>query len=164
MRVGCHWRPQNFYQGGWSRYRNNYTGWIRSKQDQLRLPRKAPQLAPPELETARACVKSTHHAWFWCALLIWTTSTSPDQKRDFSLIPKSNIFVFHIRANIFNQTLLLTIDDSWGLTFRNKNPWRPLQVLTPILCLKIRSKPSQHVISVIDLTSMDNTNYRNFDL
>ena len=64
--------------------------------------RKVPQLAPPELETARACVKSTHYAWFWRALLIWASSSSPDKKRDFSLIPKSNIFVFRIRENIFN--------------------------------------------------------------
>ena len=31
-------------------------------------------------------------------------------------------------------------------------PWRPLQVHTPALCLKIRSKSFQHTISVIDLT------------
>jgi hypothetical protein len=31
------------------------------------------------------------------------------------------------------------------------------------LFLKMRSLPSQHMFSVIDLTSMDTTNYKNFD-
>jgi hypothetical protein len=58
------------------------TGGIRSKQNKLWLDRKAPSLAPPELKTVRAWAKSTNQAWFESATLIWTTSTSPDQKRD----------------------------------------------------------------------------------
>jgi hypothetical protein len=51
----------------------------RRLQNQLRLARKVPLLAPSELETACAWLKPTHHAWFARASLIWSTSTSSDQ-------------------------------------------------------------------------------------
>jgi hypothetical protein len=66
-------------------------------------------VAPPELKTVRAWVKSTHHARFPRATLIWTTSTSPDQKRDF---PNSQIEYF--RVFILEQ--IFSIDHNFRLS------------------------------------------------
>ena len=51
-------------------------GWIWPKQNQLWLARNLPWRAPPELKTARAWLRATHHFWFARASLIWPTRTS----------------------------------------------------------------------------------------
>ena len=68
--------PVLFNQKDWVSRSDRGTGWIRSKQEQLRQARKVPQLAPPVLETVRAWLKWTHHAWFARRVLIFEQKTT----------------------------------------------------------------------------------------
>jgi hypothetical protein len=77
-------------------------GGARLKQTQIRLARKIPQLAPPELDMVRAWLKPTYRVWFAHASLIWpNSSTSLDQKRVFQNFKNRVSSYYYIRVKFF---------------------------------------------------------------
>jgi hypothetical protein len=135
------------------------TGLIHSKQEKLWKARKAPQLAPPELETERSWLRPTYLTWFARTALIWSASTGPNQKRDFQ-----NLQIGYYRIIILG--IMLSSDHSFEPSMTHevylseiKRPCCPLEVHTSTIFLIMRFEPSRHVFSVIDLTSMGTMNY-----
>ena len=96
------------------------------------------------------------------ATLIWSTSMSPDQKRAFLNYPieYNRIIIVELKFSICHNT-----DHRGPIISSFINQTAIVLFFIPQVnnFLKIRSKHSLHVFSVIDLTSMDTMNYKNFD-